>query len=152
MMDIDPNLVLIEPQIHGRFVLLTMVLTIIMVKVLMDNQFARGRTKNWVRRILSACEDTPRKQTRALWPQFLQNMELFLECVFCAPPPKWTRKERVHFRFFIKAGYCYLFICLYGKPCFAIWGLSAIFDLSATCGLPLWLYILLTWLYLTLRE
>ena len=35
-----------------------------------------------VKRILGVCKKTPRKKTRILWPQFPQNTELFLECVF----------------------------------------------------------------------
>lgn len=33
-------------------------------------------------RILTACEETPRKQTKSILPQFLQNMEWFWECGF----------------------------------------------------------------------
>jgi hypothetical protein len=43
---------------------------------------AQGRSHG--RRNLSACEKTPRKH--ALGPQFLQNTELFLECVLVLLP------------------------------------------------------------------
>ena len=47
-----------------------------------------------VRRILSACENTPRKQDKSpLSPRFLQNTELFLECVFVLLPGAADRNK-----------------------------------------------------------
>ena len=39
-----------------------------------------------VRRILSTCEKTPRKQAKSFVPQFVQNKDLFLEYVFTLCP------------------------------------------------------------------
>lgn len=54
-----------------------------------------NRVQEWSRRreLLSLSENTPSKRDKSLWPQFLQNMKLFLECVFMPFPDVADRSE-----------------------------------------------------------
>jgi hypothetical protein len=59
-------------------------------------------------------------KARALWPPFLQTTGLFLGCVFMALPGVAARSEFTSDCSLVLSGYCYLFMCLYGKPCFCL--------------------------------
>lgn len=54
-----------------------------------------NRVQEWNRRreLLSVSKNTPSKRDKSLWPQFLQNMKLFLEFVFMPFPDVADRSK-----------------------------------------------------------
>lgn len=83
----------------------------------------------------SFCEKTTRKQDKELVTSVSSKHGLCFHA-----PPRRSRQESVYFRLFVTTGYCYWFICLYGK------------HICATCGLSLWLYTVFRDFFLTLNR
>lgn len=84
-----------------------------------------------VRRILSACENF-KKTRQGLCDLFLQNMELFLECVFMLFPGVAGRSWD-NFKLLIIAFYCYSIKCL-NILCMPLWKNMLLPSVVSPCG------------------
>jgi hypothetical protein len=100
-------------------------------------QSCQNITQQWshVRRILSACGNPPRKLDKSLVTRFLQNTEMFLECVFMCFPDTAERSGFISDYLLLLAIDSQLnklsFVCFSRNTCFSHAQLVFVYSLNS---------------------